>query len=116
MRKKIKRETTGIDCIRLVKNPDIAKTLGETKRPEQRVVGFALETNDADANAMAKLRLKQLDAIVLNSLTNPGTCFGVDNNQVTVMTQDGTILQTEVENKAIIADKILTALKKLFRN
>lgn len=112
--KKIKRETTGIDCIRLVKNPDIAKTLGGTKRPEQRVVGFALETNDADANAMAKLRLKQLDAIVLNSLTNPGTCFGVDNNQVTVMTQDGTILQTEVENKAIIADKILTALKKLF--
>lgn len=112
--KKIKRETTGIDCIRLVKNPDIAKTLGETKRPEQRVVGFALETNDAEANAMAKLRLKQLDAIVLNSLTNPGTCFGVDNNQVTVMTQDGTILQTEVENKAIIADKILTALKKLF--
>lgn len=112
--KKIKRETTGIDCIRLVKNPDIAKTLSETKRPEQRVVGFALETNDAEANAMAKLRLKQLDAIVLNSLTNPGTCFGVDNNQVTVMTQDGTILQTEVENKAIIADKILTALKKLF--
>ena len=112
--KKIKRETTGIDCIRLVKNPDIAKTLGGTKRPEQRVVGFALETNDAEANAMAKLRLKQLDAIVLNSLTNPGTCFGVDNNQVTVMTQDGTILQTEVENKAIIADKILTALKKLF--
>lgn len=112
--KKIKRETTGIDCIRLVKNPDIAKTLGGTKRPEQRVVGFALETNDAEANAMAKLCLKQLDAIVLNSLTNPGTCFGVDNNQVTVMTQDGTILQTEVENKAIIADKILTALKKLF--
>lgn len=112
--KKIKRETTGIDCIRLVKNPDIAKTLSETKRPEQRVVGFALETNDAEANAMAKLRLKQLDVIVLNSLTNPGTCFGVDNNQVTVMTQDGTILQTEVENKAIIADKILTALKKLF--
>ncbi len=112
--KKIKRETTGIDCIRLVKNPDIAKTLGGTKCPEQRVVGFALETNDAEANAMAKLRLKQLDAIVLNSLTNPGTCFGVDNNQVTVMTQDGTILQTEVENKAIIADKILTALKKLF--
>lgn len=112
--KKIKRETTDIDCIRLVKNPDIAKTLGGTKRPEQRVVGFALETNDAEANAMAKLRLKQLDAIVLNSLTNPGTCFGVDNNQVTVMTQDGTILQTEVENKAIIADKILTALKKLF--
>lgn len=112
--KKIKRETTGIDCIRLVKNPDIAKTLGKTKRHEQRVVGFALETNDAEVNAMAKLRLKQLDAIVLNSLTDPGTCFGVDNNQVTVMTQDGTILQTEVENKAIIADKILTALKKLF--
>lgn len=111
--KKIKRETAGIDSIRLVKNPDIAKTLGETKRPEQRVVGFALETNDAEANAMDKLRRKKLDAIVLNSLTNPGTCFGFDSNQVSVMTQSGTILQTGVESKANIADKILTALNNM---
>lgn len=111
--KKIKRETAGIECIRLVKNPDIAKILGETKRPEQRVVGFALETNDAETNAMEKLRRKNLDAIILNSLTNPGTCFGFDCNQVTIMTQSGTILQTEVESKDIIADKILTVLKSL---
>lgn len=112
--KKIKRETAGIDCIRLVKNPDIAKTLGETKRPDQQVVGFALETNDAEANAIDKLRCKNLDAIVLNCLANPGTCFGYDSNQVEVMTKSGTILQTGVESKAIIADKILTALKSLF--
>lgn len=112
--KKIKRETAGIDCIRLVKNPDIAKTLGETKRPNQRIVGFALETDNAEANAMDKLQRKCLDAIVLNSLANPGTCFGCDNNQVSVLTQSGIILQTDVESKAIIADKILTALKSIF--
>ncbi len=112
--KKIKRETAGIDSIHLVKNPDIAKTLGEAKRPGQLVVGFALETNDVELNAMDKLHRKKLDAIVLNSLTNPGTCFGFDTNQVSVMTNYGTILQTGVESKSVIADEILTVLKGLF--
>lgn len=111
--KKIKRETDGIDLIRLKKNPDIAKTLGQKKRPTQKVIGFALETNDAEANAKDKLQRKNLDAIVLNSLTNPGTCFGYDKNQVKVITPSGVILETGVEDKMEIADKILTALNDI---
>lgn len=111
--KKIKRETDGIDLIRLKKNPDIAKTLGQKKRPSQKVIGFALETNDAEANAKDKLQRKNLDAIVLNSLTNPGTCFGYDKNQVKVITPSGVVLETGVEDKMEIADKILTALNDI---
>lgn len=111
--KKIKRETDGIDLIRLKKNPDIAKTLGQKKRPTQKVIGFALETNDAEANAKDKLQRKNLDAIVLNSLTNPGTCFGYDKNQVKVITPSGVVLETGVEDKMEIADKILTALNDI---
>lgn len=111
--KKIKRETDGIDLIRLKKNPDIAKTLGLKKRPAQTVIGFALETNDAEANAKDKLQRKNLDAIVLNSLTNPGTCFGYDKNQVKVITPSGIVLETGVEDKMEIADKILTALNDI---
>lgn len=111
--KKIKRETDGIDLIRLKKNPDIAKTLGQKKRPTQKVIGFALETNDAEANAKDKLQRKNLDAIVLNSLTNPGTCFGYDKNQVKVIMPSGVVLETGVEDKMEIADKILTALNDI---
>ncbi len=111
--KKIKRETDSIDCIRLVKNPDIAKTLGESKKEGQLVIGFALETNDAEANAKEKLRRKNLDAIVLNSLANPGTCFGYDTNQVKVITASGTLLETGVEDKNAIADQILTAINSI---
>ena len=111
--KKIKRETDGIDLIRLKKNPDIAKALGQKKRPTQKVIGFALETNDAEANAKYKLQRKNLDAIVLNSLTNPGTCFGYDKNQVKVITPSGVVLETGVEDKMEIADKILTALNDI---
>lgn len=111
--KKIKRETDGIDLIRLKKNPDIAKTLGQKKRPTQKVIGFALETNDAEANAKDKLQRKNLDAIVLNSLTNPGTCFGYDKNQVKVITPSGVVLETGVEDKMKIAEKILTALNDI---
>lgn len=111
--KKIKRETDGIDMIRLKKNPDIAMTLGQKKRPTQKVIGFALETNDAEANAIDKLQRKNLDAIVLNSLTNPGTCFGYDKNQVKVITPSGVVLESGVEDKMEIADKILTALNDI---
>ena len=111
--KKIKRETDSIDCIRLVKNPDIAKTLGESKREGQLVIGFALETNDAEANAKEKLRRKNLDVIVLNSLANPRTCFRYDTNQVKVITASETLLETGVEDKNAIADQILTAINSI---
>ena len=85
---KIKREGDDL-VIRLQPTHDIAAELGRMKRPDQRLVGFALETNDEEANAQKKLQKKNLDFIVLNSLRNKGTCFQSDDNQVSIITADG---------------------------
>jgi len=85
---KIKREGDNL-VIRLQPTHDIAAELGRMKRPDQRLVGFALETNDEEANAQKKLQKKNLDFIVLNSLRNKGTCFQSDDNQVNIITADG---------------------------
>lgn len=85
---KIKRVGDDLN-IRLVPNPDIAAQLGQMKRPGQILVGFALETNDEQQNAEHKLRKKNLDFIVLNSLRNPGTCFRSDENQIAIISPSG---------------------------
>lgn len=86
--KKIKREKDDL-IIRLSPTQDIAAELGRRKREGQRLVGFALETDDENANAESKLKRKNLDFIVLNSLRNKGTCFGTDENQITIISADG---------------------------
>ena len=68
-----------------MKNPDIAATLGARKRAGQTLVGFALETDDADTNARKKLAAKRLDKIVVNSLADAGAGFGTDTNLVTII-------------------------------
>ncbi len=85
---KIKRKDDDL-VIRLKPNPDIAACLGEMKRNGQVLVGFALETNDEQANAQHKLEKKNLDFIVLNSLRNEGTCFRSDENQVSIISRNG---------------------------
>ena len=110
---KIKREEDGIDCIRLVKNPDIAATIGGAKRPGQIVAGFALETDNEEDNALAKLRRKHLDAIVLNSLRDAGAGFGTDTNKVTVITATGARTEFPLKSKAEVADDILDVLSGL---
>lgn len=85
---KIKREHDDVDSIRLVKNPDIAATLGKNKRPGQTLIGFALETDNGIENAREKLGRKNLDMIVLNSLRDKGAGFGTDTNKITVITRD----------------------------
>jgi phosphopantothenoylcysteine decarboxylase / phosphopantothenate---cysteine ligase len=82
--KKIKREKDDL-FIRLKSTNDIAASLGRMKKEKQIIVGFALETNDEEANAQAKLEHKNLNFIVLNSLRNKGTCFRSDNNQITII-------------------------------
>ena len=84
---KIKREGNDL-VIRLKPNPDIAAALGKMKRDGQILVGFALETNDEEANAQKKLEKKNLDFIVLNSLRNKGTCFQSDENQISIISRD----------------------------
>ena len=82
--------------IHLVSNPDIAAELGRMKRENQVLVGFALETNDEEANAQRKLEKKNLDFIVLNSLQNKGTCFRSDENQISIISRTG---QRDYERK-----------------
>ena len=75
--------------LELVKNVDVAATLGAAKRPDQFSVGFALETNDELRHAQAKLVSKNFDLVVLNSLADPGAGFAHDTNQVTLVDAAG---------------------------
>ena len=85
---KIKREKDDL-VIRLKPTYDIAAQLGQMKQKNQVLVGFALETNDEEANAQKKLEKKNLDFIVLNSLQRKGTCFQSDDNQISIISRDG---------------------------
>ena len=113
---KIKREKDGIESLGLVKNPDIAATLGAAKRPGQLLVGFALETDHELDNAADKLRRKNLDMIVLNSLRDKGAGFGVPTNKVSLVYADGREridfpLKPKTEVAADIIDAIAAMMK-----
>ena len=82
--KKIKREGDDL-IIRLQPTHDIAAALGKIKKSNQVLAGFALETNDEETNAEEKMKRKNFDFIVLNSLRNEGTCFGSNDNQITII-------------------------------
>ncbi|MDE6351888.1 MAG: bifunctional phosphopantothenoylcysteine decarboxylase/phosphopantothenate--cysteine ligase CoaBC, partial [Muribaculaceae bacterium] len=97
--KKIKREKDEIPVIKLVKNPDIAATLGKEKNPHQYLVGFALETDSEQSNARQKMHSKNLDMIVLNSLRDSGAGFGTDTNKVTIFTNDGSSESFDLKSK-----------------
>ena len=85
---KIKRHQDDL-VIRLRPTHDIAAALGEMKQPHQRLVAFALETHDEEQHAIDKLHRKHADFIVLNSMCNPGTTFISDDNQITIIHQQG---------------------------
>lgn len=85
---KIKRGKDDM-TIRLCPTRDIAAALGLAKRDGQKIVAFALETNDEEANAQRKLEKKNADFVVLNSLQNKGTCFRSDDNQIEIISRDG---------------------------
>ena len=90
--------------------PDIARTLGDTKRANQQLIGFALETDHEEQNAVHKLQSKHLDAIVLNSLREEGAGFGCDTNRVTILTASGHRTELPLQSKAEIAKGIIDAL------
>ena len=108
---KIKREGDDLQ-LRLLPNPDIAAELGRMKQSGQRLVGFALETNDEQANAQKKLQKKNLDFIVLNSLRNEGTCFQSDENQISIINADGQ-RDYERKTKSAVAKDIIDRLAML---
>ncbi|MCM1164299.1 MAG: bifunctional phosphopantothenoylcysteine decarboxylase/phosphopantothenate--cysteine ligase CoaBC, partial [Muribaculaceae bacterium] len=107
---KIKREDSEIPQLQLVKNPDIAATLGKLKKPGQTLVGFALETDHEAENARRKLERKNLDMIVLNSMRTPGAGFGTDTNAVTIINRDGLTIDIPLKSKDRIAADIVDIL------
>ena len=107
---KIKREGSGGLHLDLVPTHDIAAELGKRKKEGQTLVGFALETNDELSHAADKLRRKNLDFIVLNSLRNPGAGFAVDTNQVTLLFADGTQKAYPLKSKRDVARDIVAQL------
>lgn len=111
---KIKREHDGIETLELRKNPDIAATLGKSKKPGQKLIGFALETNDALQNGEEKLARKNLDMIVVNSLADKGAGFGTDTNKVTLLFGDGRKAESyPLKSKSEVAADILNAIETL---
>ena len=104
---KLKKQGDEGMTIHLVQNPDILATLGGMKRDDQRLIGFALETDDEEANARRKLEKKNLDYIVLNSLRDKGAGFGVDTNRVTILGRDGSRHETPLLSKKEIARVII---------
>ncbi len=107
---KIKRK--GEITLTLKPNPDIAASLGAIKRPDQRMVGFALETNDEFSNAQDKLERKNLDFIVLNSLRDEGAGFGYDTNKVTLIDRNGSD-ELPLQSKKNVAKAIVSKLAGL---
>lgn len=105
--RKIKREHDEVPVIRLVKNPDIAATLGARKRPGQLLAGFALETDNEASNAKEKIRKKNLDMIVLNSLRDAGAGFQTDTNKVTIIAADGSEHPFGLKSKKEVAADII---------
>lgn len=107
---KIKRK--GEITLTLKPNPDIAASLGAIKQKDQRMVGFALETNDEFSNAQDKLERKNLDFIVLNSLRDQGAGFGYDTNKVTLIDRNGS-QELPLQSKKNVAKAIIDKLSGL---
>ncbi len=107
---KIKREKEENPSIMLVKNPDIAATLGQIKRDNQILIGFALETDHEIENAQDKVRRKNLDFIVLNSLRDKGAGFRTDTNKITIVDINGDRTSYPLKSKNEVAGDILDYL------
>ena len=99
--------------LRLVPNVDLAFELGKTKSAKQIHVGFALETEQEEANAKAKLERKNFDLVVLNSATEDGVGFKHDTNQVRIFHKGGNEVHSALLPKEAIAELILEEVKKV---
>lgn len=106
---KIKKKDAAMS-LDLEPTTDILKKLGAEKRNGQILVGFAMETDDAEANARRKLVEKKLDWIVVNNLREQGAGFGTGTNRVTLFDADGGRLDFPVLDKQVLADRLLDVI------
>ena len=112
---KIKRESKGDIMLHLVPNKDIAASLGAIKREGQVLVGFALETNNEATNAESKLKRKNLDFIVLNSLRDAGAGFRCDTNKISIIDNKGEVASYPLKSKQGVATDIVNKLATLLK-
>ncbi|MGM0579155.1 MAG: bifunctional phosphopantothenoylcysteine decarboxylase/phosphopantothenate--cysteine ligase CoaBC [Bacteroidota bacterium] len=111
-KEKIKKKAEDM-TIEMEKTIDIAKTLGEKKQKHQLNIGFALETENEEANALKKLKNKNFDLVVLNSLRDKNAAFGHNTNKVKIYGNKGLIEESELLAKSKVADLILNQIYKL---
>lgn len=109
---KIKKKESSL-AIELTPTKDILKSVGEIKSNNQVLVGFALETNDEEKNAQKKLKSKNLDFIVLNSLNDKGAGFGIDTNKITIIDKGNNIEKFELKSKDEVAVDIINKILPL---
>ena len=111
---KIKREKDDL-VLRLKPTCDIAASLGKEKRPDQLLVGFALETCDEVSHAQDKLARKNFDFIVLNSLNDKGAGFRCDTNKITIIDRTEAV-SYPLKRKQEVAEDIVDKLSSLFHS
>lgn len=104
---KIKRKEKEDLSLELVPNKDIAASLGKIKKPNQILIGFALETNNEEQNALKKLEKKNLDFIVLNSLNDSGAGFQYNTNKISIIDRKGNRKNFELKEKKYVAKDII---------
>lgn len=106
---KLKRGADDL-ILKLIPTQDIAAELGRRKKDGQVLVGFALETNDEECNALLKLHKKNLDLVVLNSLKDQNACFGYDTNKVTMIDRKENRYEYELKSKKEVARDIVNRI------
>lgn len=103
---KIKRNGDEL-LLNLIPNKDIAAALGKVKTDKQTLIGFALETNNEEQNALKKLEKKNLDFIVLNSLNDSGAGFQHDTNKISILSRQGVRTDFSLKSKTEVAGDII---------
>ena len=106
---KIKKHDNSMN-LELTKTVDIAATLGKQKKTGQLIVGFALETENELANALGKIKKKNFDLIVLNSLKDKGAGFGHDTNKITIIDKKGALKKFDLKPKKEVARDIVNEI------
>ncbi len=112
-KEKIKTDKTTNMNLELKPTKDIASYLGKMKKPEQFLVGFALETQNEEQNAISKMEKKNFDFIVLNSTQDPNATFGFDTNKITIIHRSGLKKKFELKTKIEVARDIVEEINTL---
>lgn len=112
---KIKKTDTGDTMnLELVRTPDVLASLGQRKKQGQVLVGFALETENAEEYGRQKLERKNCDMIVINTANKPDSGFGGDNNTISILTRDGSLRSFPPMSKHACAREILGAVERMW--